>query len=156
MPELQVKPFPAMSAATGSYADSEPELAAGDRSKVINRTITLAQAARCLTNHAAFRRRQEKAFPAANPVWEILVELYCVHCAGKRLSVTDIGYTTAIPQTTVLRWITVLDFIVREPDPKDRRRVWITLSRSGVERVERILDDLLNRISGHSELKFTS
>lgn len=134
----------------GTSAIGGPEQQTPDRAAAINRRIALAKTARGLSRHTSFRRKEVKAFPASNPGWDILVELYRVHCAGTRLSVTDIGSATDIPPATVVRWIGVLmdeEFVIRQADAHDRRRVWISLSRRGVVQVERMLDDLLMHLT---------
>lgn len=71
--------------------------------------------------------------------WDILLDLYLAHVDGIRVSVTDLATMSAIPIATAVRWVSVLAedaLIVRAPDPLDARRVWVSLGRRGVEKVE--------------------
>src|SRR3546814_5702787 len=52
----------------------------------------------------------------------------------RRVSVTSACIGSAVPSTTALRWITILDkngFWAREADPGDARRVYVKLSARG-------------------------
>ena len=72
----------------------------------------------------------------ADPAWDMLLELYSLECDGRRISVSKLSIAAGVPCTTTLRWIDKLEsegLIIRAPDPLDGRRVWIGLSRSGLE-----------------------
>ena len=56
----------------------------------------------------------------------------------KRLPVTSACIGAAVPVTTALRWLTVLEdkgLIVRENDAADARRVFVRLSTDGYEKM---------------------
>lgn len=87
------------------------------------------------------RRRRQELFPGiqvADPAWDLLLELY-VNCAeNRRISVTGLGLGANVPGATVLRWLAMFQetgLIVREPDPLDRRRIWVRLTDLGTDRV---------------------
>jgi hypothetical protein len=87
------------------------------------------------------RRRRQELFPGiqvADPAWDLLLELY-VNCAEqRRISVTGLGLGANVPGATVLRWLAMFHeagLIVREPDPFDRRRIWVRLTDLGAGRV---------------------
>ena len=67
----------------------------------------------------------------AEPAWDILLDLYAAHLAGRRISVTSCCIASQVPPTTALRWIEQMSesgLLVREKDPDDLRRNWISLS----------------------------
>lgn len=87
------------------------------------------------------RRRRQELFPGiqvADPAWDLLLELY-VNCAeGRQISVTGLGLSANVPGATVLRWLAMFQeagLIAREPDPLDRRRIWVRLTAQGMDRV---------------------
>ncbi len=84
------------------------------------------------------RRRRAKIFHAdvlfGEPAWDILLDLFIAAKERRRVSVTSACIGSAVPSTTALRWITILekqDFLVREADPGDARRVYVKLSARG-------------------------
>jgi DNA-binding MarR family transcriptional regulator len=80
------------------------------------------------------RRAREVAFPAgtfSDPAWDILLDLYASDLEGRRVSVSSACFAAAVPPTTALRWIRKLvedGALTRVQDPKDGRRVYVTLS----------------------------
>jgi DNA-binding MarR family transcriptional regulator len=80
------------------------------------------------------RRAREAAFPAgtfSDPAWDILLDLYASDLEGRRVSVSSACFAAAVPPTTALRWIRKLvedGALTRVQDPKDGRRVYVTLS----------------------------
>lgn len=88
------------------------------------------------------RRELVGAELAAEPCWEILLTLYTNWAQGVRISVTDLGYAAGIPTPTVVRWLAVLvqrNFVCRDADPSDGRRIWISLTRTAVTAIEQVL-----------------
>lgn len=87
------------------------------------------------------RRRRQEIFPGiqvADPAWDLMLELFIHHVEMRQISVTGLGLSANIPGATVLRWLAMFHeakLIVREPDPTDRRRVWVRLTQSGAERI---------------------
>ena len=70
----------------------------------------------------------------ADPAWDMLLELYACQLSQQRVSISGASAAAGVPPTTALRWITVLEqknFITRENDPLDGRRVWISLTSHG-------------------------
>lgn len=88
------------------------------------------------------RRRRQELFPGiqvADPAWDLLLELYVNAAENRRISVTGLGLGANVPGATVLRWLAMFqeaNLIVREPDPFDRRRIWVRLTDNGAARVE--------------------
>lgn len=84
------------------------------------------------------RRRRTKIFGSEDlfgePAWDILLDLFIAAKERRRVSVTSACIGSAVPSTTALRWITILEkqgLLVREADPGDARRVYVKLSARG-------------------------
>jgi DNA-binding MarR family transcriptional regulator len=89
------------------------------------------------------RRTRQQSFPAklfADPAWDMLLQLYAAHLESQRMSITRLTRTCAIPATTVLRRLATLTeagLVTRTEDPFDSRRVYVALSFSGAEAMDR-------------------
>lgn len=88
------------------------------------------------------RRRRGEIFndPTlfGEPAWDILLDLFIAAKERKRLPVTSACIGAAVPATTALRWLTVLEdkgLILRENDTADARRVFVRLSTDGYEKM---------------------
>jgi hypothetical protein len=86
------------------------------------------------------RRRRNKIFQSeelfGEPAWDILLDLFISAKERRRVSVTSACIGSAVPSTTALRWISILDrhgLLDREADPGDARRVYVRLSPKGYE-----------------------
>lgn len=84
------------------------------------------------------RRRRTKIFRSeelfGEPAWDILLDLFIAAKERRRVSVTSACIGSAVPSTTALRWIAILEkqgLLVREADPGDARRVYVKLSARG-------------------------
>lgn len=84
------------------------------------------------------RRRRSKIFHSealfGEPAWDILLDLFIAAKERRRVSVTSACIGSAVPSTTALRWIAILEkqgLLVREADPSDARRVYVKLSARG-------------------------
>lgn len=84
------------------------------------------------------RRRRSKIFRLdalfGEPAWDILLDLFIAAKERRRVSVTSACIGSAVPSTTALRWIAILEkqgLLVREADPGDARRVYVKLSARG-------------------------
>jgi DNA-binding MarR family transcriptional regulator len=72
----------------------------------------------------------------SDPAWDILLEAYAAHLAGRPVSVTALCDAAAVPTTTGLRWLRKLEedeLLVREADARDKRRSWMRLSAAAAE-----------------------
>lgn len=79
------------------------------------------------------------------PVWDMLLALYCLPSRGQSLSVTGLCHTAGVPMTTGLRWVRLMEqkgLILREPDPRDGRRVHLVLADHG----KQLMSDYLSAI----------
>ena len=72
------------------------------------------------------------------PAWDILLDLFIAAKSGKRVPVTSACIGAAVPTTTALRWLTLLEergLVVREADDTDARRVFVRLSADAYARM---------------------
>lgn len=79
----------------------------------------------------------------ADPAWDILLYLYRAELEQRRVSVSSCCIAANVPPTTALRWINRLlreGMIEREPDPLDRRRMWVTLSDAASRAMRHFLE----------------
>ena len=114
-------------------------LAGADRRPVDRKTI-----ARTLY---AIRRRREDIFGIGDifgePAWDMLLDLYIAEQDRKALPVTSACIGAAVPTTTGLRWLNILEkqgLVERSNDPGDARRTFVRLSSRGVRAMNRFID----------------
>lgn len=88
------------------------------------------------------RRRRNEVFRDdslfGEPAWDILLDLFIAAKDRKRLPVTSACIGAAVPTTTALRWLAVLEekgLVVREQDTVDARRIFVRLSGTGYEKM---------------------
>lgn len=84
----------------------------------------------------ARRVRDESFEPGlfADPAWDMMLDLLATRLEGRRAQVSSVCAAAAVPTSTALRWIGVLEekrLLVRTSDPADKRRVFIDLSELG-------------------------
>ncbi len=86
------------------------------------------------------RRFRAKVFEDPNlfgePAWDLLLDLFIASLEGKRVPVTSACIGAAVPTTTALRWIALLEaqgLISRENDSSDARRVFVRLSDAALQ-----------------------
>lgn len=93
----------------------------------------------------AARRHFFNAELFSDPAWDILLELYALHCEQRRTSVSKLCIAAAVPATTALRWIEKLNadgLLTRHEDPLDGRRVWVSISERGAVAMAAYLEEL--------------
>ena len=81
----------------------------------------------------------------ADPAWDMLLDLYLGDILSKRISISSLCTASNVPATTALRWIGALGnegLIDRGGDPCDARRSFISLSKSGLERMDAYFSSL--------------
>lgn len=131
-------------------ARQSTEVVGEPASKKERQRILIAAARREL---AARRQRAEilqKLHMTGDAGWDILLELFIARANGAQLYVTALGLESAIPQTTVLRWLGVMEaenIVRRKQDPHDRRRYWIGLTSGGLDLVEKCIQSQLDLAS---------
>lgn len=88
------------------------------------------------------RRNRNEVFGTddlfGEPAWDILLDLFVAAKERRRVSVSSACIGAAVPSTTALRWITILEMeglIQREPDPNDARRVHVALTPVGYSKM---------------------
>ena len=94
------------------------------------------------------RRLRERYFDPelfADPAWDILLELQQAEIAQYRVSVSSLCIAAHVPATTALRWISTLTdsgLVHRRPDPSDGRRMFMELTPSASNAMNRYFADL--------------
>ena len=82
------------------------------------------------------------------PAWNMLLLLYVSSGSGTKESVTMLSLSSGAPATTALRWIDYLaqqELVMRRPNRRDLRVVYIELTDKGREAIEAYLVDLLKQ-----------
>ena len=83
-----------------------------------------------------YRRRRSRALffeesLFGEPAWDLLLDLFIAAKERKRVPVTSACIGAAVPTTTALRWLAILEergLVVREADPTDARRIFVRLT----------------------------
>lgn len=126
----------ALSAEAGRIADALARLADQQRDGgVAQQPVDAAFVRRLLK----VRRDRDRFFPAeifADPAWDMLLDLIAAQLEGKPVPVSSLCIAAAVPTTTALRWIRSLSeagLFVRQTDPADARRTWISLAPDAAE-----------------------
>lgn len=97
---------------------------------------------RYIRNMLKFRRHRDRFFTAelfADPAWDILLELYAAALGQQRVPVSKLCTAAAVPPTTALRWINLLEaegLIDRKDDPIDARRKFVMLSAKALDAMD--------------------
>ena len=81
------------------------------------------------------------------PVWDMLLALYCFCGRGKALSVSGLCHSAGVPQTTALRWLQIMEqkkLVKRSRDFTDGRRILVSLT----DETKQLLDNYLAMIQG--------
>jgi hypothetical protein len=79
----------------------------------------------------------------ADPAWDMLLDLYIAQYEKRTVSISSACIASHVPSTTALRWITALEgdgWLVRADDPKDGRRVYLTLPARMISLMDQIMD----------------
>lgn len=75
--------------------------------------------------------------------WHMLIDLYLERKAGRRTSVSDLCVGSRSPQTTALRYITIMvkrGLLTRVPDDLDGRRVFVELAPHTVDTLAHLFE----------------
>ena len=76
------------------------------------------------------------------PVWDMLLALYCYGSRGEKMWVSGLRDYASVPPTTASRWIAIMEqkgLVVRIKDKDDARRAFVKLSDSGAKMMEEYL-----------------
>jgi hypothetical protein len=82
------------------------------------------------------RRERDTIFGArlfADPVWDLLLDLFIAEEEGRQVSVSSACLAAAVPNTTALRYIqhmAATGLLVRRAHPADRRSTYLLLTAS--------------------------
>lgn len=92
--------------------------------------------------HYKHRREREKLFGTPDlfgePAWDMLIDLFIAAEEGKKISVSSLCLASAVPMTTALRWISILEsreLIHRTADSLDARRSFLSLAAPAHEKL---------------------
>ena len=108
----------------------------------------------------ADRRRRAKFFDISlfgEPAWDILLDLFIAAKEGRKVSVTSACIGAAVPSTTALRWIIVLEneeLVSREDDPKDARRAFLHLTTKAYGQMIEYLSTMVPAVPNECEELF--
>ncbi|ATY31203.1 helix-turn-helix domain-containing protein [Sphingomonas psychrotolerans] len=103
------------------------------------------------------QRRLLADFHMADPVWDMLLDLYLSERKGVRVSISDLALAAGVPRSTGVRWVGNLietGTLSSEPDACDGRRTWVELSpesRAALERYFLEVARTLARLPGASQ-----
>lgn len=105
------------------------------KQKAVNAFLPGPDALEEAKHHYNSRRARDNLFGCADlfgePAWDMLVDLFIAGEEGKQISVSSLCIAAAVPMTTALRWITILEskaLIERQADPSDSRRQFLSLA----------------------------
>ncbi len=88
----------------------------------------------------SLQRRLLADFHMADPVWDMLLDLYLSERKGVRVSISDLALAAGVPRSTGVRWVGNLietGTLSSEPDACDGRRTWVELSPDSRAALER-------------------
>ena len=132
-PPRPVAPSPA---ATPAPAPVAAPVAAAPANPISARRLAL-------TKLRGVRRLRSRFLPAhlfADPSWDMLLDLYDADLASSQVSVTTLSTSSALPLTTALRRLDVLEqegLVSRFEDPTDRRKTLVRLTGEGLAAMEK-------------------
>ncbi len=105
----------------------------------------LAHARRMITERAR-RLQYFDGHLFADPAWDIMLELFVAEIERREVPVTNLCFTSNVPDTTVLRWIKTLEaegLVVRAKDHVDKRRVLVQLAPSARDAMRHYVEEQL-------------
>jgi DNA-binding transcriptional ArsR family regulator len=97
------------------------------------------------------RRQRDQIFADdlfGEPIWDMLLDLFAHSATRKRVSVSSLCLAAAVPPTTALRHMKVMEnqgMIIRHADPLDSRRVFVELSPDYFIKMDSMLSSWMSR-----------
>ena len=94
------------------------------------------------------RRLRAQHFPGrlfAEPMWDMLLDLYIADGDRRRITVTSVGIGADIPATTALRHLQRLQdqgLVERLSHPRDARSTYVRLTAQAITAMENYLADI--------------
>jgi len=101
------------------------------------------------TRLVRLRRQRELLFGSrffADPVWDILLDLYIAALRGKQVTISSLCVAATVPATTALRWIGTMEregLCRRRPDPDDKRRAYVEITDDAAQVMTNLLSNWL-------------
>lgn len=90
------------------------------------------------------RHRYLIGFHLADPVWDMLLDLYVAEAKRSPVSISDLAIAAGVPRSTGVRWVANLiseGKLQAEADVADGRRTWVTLSPASRAALEKYLHE---------------
>jgi DNA-binding MarR family transcriptional regulator len=103
-----------------------------------------AEIARGIYADRRVRARYFKSSLLGEPAWDMLLDLFVSHHAGKVLSTTSLCLASDVPTTTALRYIAALvdlGLATKRSDPHDLRVTNVAISEEGVRLMRQYLSE---------------
>jgi DNA-binding MarR family transcriptional regulator len=78
----------------------------------------------------------------ADPAWDMLLDLYAARLEQRRVSVSSLCVASAVPPTTALRWIALLEskgHVAKNSDAGDRRRIFVEIIQESADKLQAFL-----------------
>jgi len=100
------------------------------------------------------RRARARYFHSSllgEPVWDMMLALFCLPSRWERLTVSGLANAAGVPLTTGLRWSKLMEqkgLTEREPDPFDARRVYVRLTDRGDQVMREYLSAVYHQVVG--------
>lgn len=149
----EINQVQAMDREVASAVDIEQDLAPpaleGDRS---------AQLAALARRYAKLRLKRGELFVSnlfADPAWDMLIDLFAAAHEGRVVTVTSVCIAAAVPSTTALRWLSLIEregLVARKADPADKRRTIVRITPLAEQAMAiwfgHLMDSPLGRIVG--------
>ncbi|CCW16537.1 hypothetical protein EBBID32_8730 [Sphingobium indicum BiD32] len=82
----------------------------------------------------------------SDPAWDILLDLYIAEAKDEHVQITSLAIAARVPHSTAIRWagnMTRSGLLERQKDPRDARRIHISLS----PRARVLLQEYLEKLS---------
>lgn len=139
-----------ITSSTTSMIVSPPARSDENVSGVRRPDAALARFARKIYLACRDREKGIKAGLLHDPAWDILLDLYIAHAQGQHISVTGAGLAGQVPESTALRWVSVLEkagMLKRQADRNDKRRHFVLLSDSGLSYMRGALTSIADRMA---------
>ena len=124
-----------------------------DHSLEVERNVMCEEAVALACSMYEMRRLRTRFLSASilgEPVWDMLLALYCFTARREALSVSGLCHAANVPSTTALRWVQLLEqknIIIRSKDRHDARRTFLTLTTRGEEMMTGYLTAAQGRMS---------
>jgi len=82
----------------------------------------------------------------ADPACDMLINLLHAELANRPVSISSVCSASGVPQSTGLRWLKTLEqrrLVVRKPDPRDDRRIFVELSPDTSKSLRRYIREIV-------------